>query len=262
MLITEKYKFTNDLCFIVQARLGSTRLPNKMILPFFNKQSVLELVLKKMKLNFPNIQIIVATSLSAENDVLEQVAKINGCDVYRGSEANVLQRFIDAAVHFKHNNIIRVCADNPFLDSNEMDRLIKFSQENVDYDYISFKVHNQPSIKSHFGFWSEYVKLDVLQSIISKIDDNFYHEHVTNYIYENQTDYNVKLLDVNPVLNGIEDIRMTLDTLDDFNLLSEIYSKLNSKYGDLFGVDEIIEFMDLEHNYRIAMKKQINLNSK
>jgi len=256
------HKYTNDLCFIVQCRVGSTRMPNKMLIPFFKQQSILDIVLEKLKINFTNIQIIVATSISAENDVLEQVAKNYACEVYRGSEENVLQRFIDAAVHFKHNNIIRICADNPFLDINEMDRLIKFSEENVDYDYISFKVHHQPSIKSHFGFWSEYVKLDVLQSIVSKTDDDFYHEHVTNYIYENQTDYNVKFLDVNPVLNGIEDIRMTLDTLNDFNILSDIYSKLNSKYGVSFGVDEIIEFMNSEHNYRIAMKKQINLNSK
>lgn len=256
------HKYTNDLCFIVQCRVGSTRMPNKMLIPFFKQQSILDIVLEKLKINFTNIPIIVATSIAEENDILEKVAKKYGCDVYRGSEEKVLERFIDAAVHFKHNNIIRVCADNPFLDIDEMDRLVKFSEKNVDYDYISFKVHNQPSIKSHFGFWSEYVKLDALKSTASKTDDVFYHEHVTNYIYGNPTNYKIKFLNVKPVLNEIEDIRMTVDTLDDFNMLSDIYSKLNWQYGVSYGIDEIIEFLDAESNYRIAMEKQIDINSK
>jgi spore coat polysaccharide biosynthesis protein SpsF len=257
-----KEKKSLDLCFIVQARMGSSRLPNKMILPFFKKLSILEIILKKLKSNFPDIKIILATPISNENDSLVKIAKKSGCAVYRGSEENVLERLIEAATYNNYNNIIRVCADNPFLDIKEMKRLIEFTGENFAYDYISFKVNDQPSIISHFGFWSEYVKLDALKSIASKTSDIIYQEHVTNYIYGNPNNFKIYLLEVNAVVNGINYIRMTLDTLDDFKMLSDIYSKLNSKYGVSFGVDEIIEFMDLDHDYRIAMKKQINLNSK
>jgi len=261
MIISEKKKST-DLCFIVQARLGSSRLPNKMILPFFKQISILEIILEKLKSNFPKIQIILAIPISIENDSLETIAKRYGCVIYRGSEENVLERFIHAASFFKYNKIIRVCADNPFLDICEMHRLIKFSEENVDYDYISFIVNNKPSIKSHFGFWSEYVKLDTLKSITTKTNDVLYNEHVTNYIYGNPSYYKIKLLDVRPILNKIEDIRMTIDTLDDFNMLSDIYNKLNKKYDVTYGIDEIIEFLDFNSKYRIVMKNQIEINSK
>ena len=84
------------LAFIVQARVGSTRLPNKIILPFFKGKSILELLISKLK-NVEGAKVILATSTNKENDLLEQIARQNGVFCFRGSENDVIQRFIDAA---------------------------------------------------------------------------------------------------------------------------------------------------------------------
>jgi len=260
--MTDNYKFTNNLCFIVQARLGSTRLPNKMIIPFFKQRSVLDVVLEKLKLNFPNIQIILATSISDENDTLEQVAKRYGCDVYRGSEEKVLERFIDAAIHFNQKNIIRVCADNPFVDVKEIKRLIDYVQKNDVVEYVSFTVNGIPSIKSHFGFWVEFVRLDALQKIANMTKETVYFEHVTNFIYENPSLFSIHFLEVDSKLNECKDIRMTVDTKEDFEMLAYIYMSLNQKYNDAFGINEIISFFAENEWIKKNMIQQIEQNSK
>ncbi len=260
--MTKKSKFTDDLCFIVQARLGSTRLPNKMMLPFFKKQSILEIVLEKLKKNFPTIQIILATSISEENDLLERVAKMHGCDVYRGSEDKVIERFIDAAVYFKHTNIIRVCADNPFLDVQEIKRLIDYLQKNNNNDYVSYTVNGIPSIKTHFGFWVEFVRLNALQKTVKMTEEKFYFEHVTNFIYENPSFFSIHFLEVDSKLNECSNIRMTVDTKEDFELLRNIYENLYLDYNNTFGINEIINFFSEKEWIKKKMIQQIEQNTK
>ena len=101
---------------IIQARTGSTRLPQKMILPFYENEGIFSLLLKKLTITFDKNDIILATSVNENNDVLVEIAERYGIKYFRGSENDVLQRFIDAAKEFNAENIIRVCADNPFLD--------------------------------------------------------------------------------------------------------------------------------------------------
>ena len=70
-------------------------------------------------------------------------------------------------------------------DFKKQQKLIKVAQENKNSDYISFNINGTPSIKTHYGFWTEYVTLDTLKRIKSLTKDKIFHEHVTNYIYTN-----------------------------------------------------------------------------
>lgn len=247
---------------MLQARVGSTRLPQKMILPFFEGKTILELIISKLQQNFPEVPIVLATSALPENDILADRAKQQHCMVFRGSENDVLQRFIDAAETFHFDRMIRVCADNPFLDVAELQNLIRIAENNTTFDYISFTVNGSPSIKTHFGFWTEYVTLQALKKVNSATEEPFYHEHVTNYIYGNSDLFQIKFLTANPVLEGRNDIRMTLDTAEDFNTLSAIYSKLSARHETAFGINEIVSFLDENEQYKTIMKNQIAENSK
>lgn len=252
----------NDICFIVQARIGSTRLPNKMMMPFHHSKGVFELVLNKLKNNFPQIKVIVATSVNSENDILETIANANDCSVYRGSEKDVLKRFIDASAFYKYKKIIRICADNPFLDIEEMNKIINFLNTNETFDYLSFRVNNTPSIKTHFGFWVEFVTSKALSKVFSMTNEPFYHEHVTNFIYENPTHFNIHFLETNEILEGRNDIRMTVDTEKDFEMLAFIYQTLTQRHQTQFGINEIVKFLDENEDLKSSMTKQIELNSK
>ncbi|MDR1738690.1 MAG: glycosyltransferase family protein [Candidatus Symbiothrix sp.] len=248
------------LSFIIQARMGSTRLPSKILLPFYQDKSIFDLLLEKLQSHFQNIPIILATSENKENDFLEEKAKQKGISVFRGNETDVLSRFIAAAKSFNCQKIIRICSDNPFLDVSELQKLVDFS-ENNDYDYVSFLVDGKPSIKTHFGFWAEYVTLEALEQVNTLTKMPLYHEHVTNYIYENPDIFSIHFLNPNRKVLGRDDIRMTLDTHQDFEILSEIYEILSEKNVSL-GISQIIDFLDNNPDYKTRMTQQIKQNTK
>ena len=252
----------DKISFVLQARMGSTRLPKKMVMPFFENKSIFELILSKLNKYFPDIPKYLATSTNTDNDILEDIAIKNNCKVFRGSEDDVLGRFTNLSKENGINKLIRICCDNPFLDMSEMKRLIETVDQFTEIDYLSFKINNLPSIKTHFGFWSEFVKLDALIKVESLTSDVFFHEHVTNFIYENSHLFSVKFIDVNKELHGRQDIRMTIDTKEDFELLSEIYFKIINIFGNEFTINDVLDFLNKNEQYKSKMKKQIELNSK
>ncbi|MCD0486910.1 hypothetical protein LPB86_01635 [Pedobacter sp. MC2016-14] len=255
-------ELTSKPCFMVQARMGSTRLPNKMTLNFFEGRNLFELILSKLKDNFPEIPIVIATSTMPQNDILAAIAVNKGCEVYRGSENDVLERFINAADQLGYNKIIRVCADNPFLDVLEIGRLLAHLSHNPTDDYIGFMVNGTPGIKTHFGFWVEYVTLHALKMVSGKTAEPLFKEHVTNYIYGHPESFKVKFIPANQRLEGRVDIRMTLDTPEDFEILSQLYARLTSTYGAVFGIAQIVDFLDTHVGYKQKMSAQIGQNLK
>lgn len=242
--------------FIIQARVGSTRLPNKILLPFYNQQTIIDLLLEKLKIF--NLPIVIATSTNAANDVLEEVAQRHNVKCFRGDEDNVLQRFISAAESFGFDELIRVCSDNPMLDASAIQHLITVSDSR--YDYISFDVNGCPSIKTHFGFWTEYVTLNALRKVTNLTGEKLYHEHVTNYIYAHPNDFNIKWINVDKSIACRTDLRTTIDTNEDFCAIQTMYSELVN--SGTTSISDIIAYADAHHQLLDQMKNQIIRNSK
>lgn len=243
--------------FIIQARLSSTRLPNKILLPFYQGKSILDLLIDKL-LSFPDYKIILATSTNKENDLLEEIANKRNILCFRGSENDVLKRFIDAAKFFNVTDIIRICSDNPFLEIESLKELIECDKSGI--DYVSFKVNGKPSIKTHFGFWAEYVTLSALEKVMNLTSDNLYHEHVTNYIYAHNELFILKWINTNSVLEGRNDIRTTIDTKEDFFVVQKMYKTLK-EIGKL-KIEDVVDYLDKNPFYLNSMKQQIIENSK
>lgn len=249
-----------NLAFLIQVRSGSTRMPDKMTNFFWQDKTIPEIILEKLISAFPEAEIVLATSDNRRDALFEKLAEKFGVKFFQGSENDVLDRFIKAAEYYKINKIVRICADNPFLDMKEMEYLIS----NIDdtNDYISFKINGLPSIKTHFGFWAEYVSLFALKKVNKKTQDALYREHVTNYIYTHPELFNIKFLAPNKKVLNAENVRMTIDTTDDFQNLQKIYSELYTIYHNKFGIDEILEFLESHKGYQSKMSEQIKLNTK
>lgn len=249
----------SQLGIIIQARTGSTRLPEKVIQPFYQEQTILDLLLEKVKkLKLP---VVLATTINPLDDRLCTLAEIHGVPVFRGSENDVLDRFIQAAHHFGFSKIIRVCADNPFLDLSALENLTdQFNQS--DADYFGYRLDgNKPSILTHFGFWAEGVRLDALEKAAAFTSEKLFHEHVTNFIYGNPTLFNVKLIDADPIVFSRSDIRLTLDTLEDFEMQVKIVDAI-SKENINFGLREIVRWLDKHPEILEQMKLEILKNQK
>ena len=245
-----------NLGIIIQARLGSTRLPDKIISDFNNGESVIDIMIEKLKSRFSQYPIILATGNSPENSKLIKFSSKHNINFFIGSENNVLSRFIKAAELYNLTHVIRVCSDNPFIDMDLLYELVS-TPDKFSYDYISFKNDNgMPVIKSHFGLFSEFVSVSGLKKVMDIEGNNpYYNEHVTNYLYENPAEFRLKLIDLPKVISGRNDIRLTLDTQNDFSILSNLYKKTKN-----MNLDSIIDFID-ENRDQYIDKMLINIKN-
>ena len=252
---------------IIQARTGSTRLPQKMIKSFLGDQTVLDILLTRLKKigNQFVDNIIVATSDNPNDDAIEKICQSHNIPVFRGSENDVLQRFIDTADKYNADKIIRICADNVFLDTQSLCSLAAIL-DSSDYDYISYQTkEGRPSILTHYGFLAEGVKLSALKHVAIHTSESIFQEHVTNRIHSAQDLYKVKLFPIDSVIPGLEahrNLRLTLDTQEDFELQRSIYADLTA-LDSSFTPQEIMDYLDNRHpEYYQIMAKTIKANSK
>ncbi|MFC4687569.1 cytidylyltransferase domain-containing protein [Epilithonimonas pallida] len=201
------------LGIIIQARLGSTRLPAKILKPFQSKTILSFLVDKLLPLNIP---VIIATTTSPSDDELVDYLEKNNYKYYRGSESNVLERYIESAEFFGIDKIIRITSDNPFLDTDILQKLIANFEQNPDHDYWSFVLNNKPTVLSHIGIFAELVSLDALRFLRDNFSDPSYSEHVTFGIYNNPESFKIHFVDITNEFSKYNNIRLTIDTPEDY----------------------------------------------
>jgi spore coat polysaccharide biosynthesis protein SpsF len=246
---------------IIQARLGSTRLPQKMIIPFYKNKGILEILISRIMEHDLNLPIILATTDNPKDNTLEKIAMDFGINIFRGSEKNVLERFIKAAEQYEIDKIIRVCADNPFLDILALEYLMQ-SFMNIDVDYWCYALsNNTPTIKTHYGFWAEGVKLSALKKIKNNTTNSLFLEHVTNYIYSNPEYFTIHFEQIKQTIEAQRNIRLTIDTQVDFQLGQNIFENLISNRIPLTSVD-ITNYLKRQDDILRIMSSEITKNIK
>ena len=249
-----------NIGIIIQARMGSTRLPGKILKPFYGGKTLLETLLENLhKVN--GVKVIVATSVNKNNDQLESFLRERNELVYRGSENDVLDRFIKAAEENNVEGIVRICSDNPFMDWHGVAKLVEKAKTS-DADYIGFRINEKPSILTHFGFWGEYVTLNASKRVYSTTDlGTPDHEHVTFHVYKHPEEYKCEWIAGPDFLEGRDDIRLTIDTPDDLQNAVKVYSDLKSK-DDNFTLKDVVEYLDAHEEIKKSMLKNIFQNKK
>lgn len=249
-----------NIAIIVQARSGSTRLPNKMNMSFFENQSILDIILNRLKTNFKDIPVILATTVNAKDDSILETGLRNKVEVFRGSEDNVLNRFIETSKQFSVKHIIRICADNPFISVKHLKELINFYQTEK-ADYVSFmSEEGLPAMKTHYGFFAEITSFKTLEMTSQKTQDPFYCEHVTNFIYANPELFSLNFIKIPSEIEKAN-IRLTVDTMEDFAICKEIYAYLVHRKLSTEPA-HIIKYINDNLGFLSVMKDQINLNQK
>ncbi len=242
---------------IIQARLGSTRLPNKIVLDFYDGQRIIDIIIECIKTACPCAAIVLATTTNERDNLLQTIAEEHGIKVFRGSEDNVLDRFICAAEEFDIDTLIRVCSDNPFLQAETFSTLFEaYRQQPADYFSYAF-TDGTPAIKTHLGLFAELTTLHTLKQVAAASQDKLTTEHVTHYIYTHPDKYNVQLLPMPKLLEGRRDLRFTTDTQDDFELMQQLYALHRTS-----SLEQVIAYVDTHPNIKARMCNNISLNSK
>jgi spore coat polysaccharide biosynthesis protein SpsF len=224
---------------IIQARTGSQRLPNKLLLDFSESKGILEILLQNILSLDLKIPIIIATTNEPNDYEIVEIAKKFKVLWFKGDTEDVLERFISTATKYELDYVIRICADNPFLDISSLVEFNYFNDDEFDYLYYS-KKNLTPTIVTHYGFWPEMISLNSLKKIREITNIKYYHEHITSYIIDNINDFKTKSFEISKFIDNQNSIRLTVDTEEDFDLVKEIYKKSNHKNNPVLLVNEII----------------------
>ena len=229
----------NDTIIIIQARMGSHRLPGKSLMPVWKDMSLLELVLNRItQAKLPN-KIILATSAKKKDDRLISIAEKCGVEIIRGSENDVLGRFVQAYKSYPANAIVRAAADNPLLDPGIIDKLISFFWDNQPCDYAS----NLGPISGYpDGVGVEMVSAKTLLHLEREAKDMRYREHVVTYLHKNR-DYISKLQRAPPEFHR-PGYRLDIDFFEDLVFVRELVKRLPQKKGPYWTTRDIITALD------------------
>lgn len=200
-------RYILSIGIIIQARMGSTRLPGKVLKKIGNKLLTEHILFRLERLN-NNAKIIIATSNLKKDDELENFCKINNITCFRGSETNVLERYYLCAKENQFKHIVRLTGDNPFVDIEELDNLITLHISSKSDYSRSFSVLPK-------GVGSEIFTFDALEQSYKYGYKENHIEHVNEYIEENESMFNISELQVSKEKNR-PDISLTVDTLDDY----------------------------------------------
>ncbi len=247
-----------NIIIIIQARVSSTRYPNKILRPFAGK-SILSIQLDKLKqLSYP---IVVATSTNQADDAIESVCREMKIACTRGSEQDVLARFMTTLHDYPSRHVIRICSDNPFLDLELLELMIEKHLESG-RDYTSYSYNDTPVMLTHFGFFAEIVTFEALQKLdgLSK-DKDVCREHVTNCLYTDTENFSINFIPLDETDFSTNKIRLTIDTPEDFSMAETIFIALEEKQST-FNYKDVITYLNDNEDILAYMENQINRNSK
>ncbi|MEY4747475.1 MAG: hypothetical protein RLZZ416_524 [Candidatus Parcubacteria bacterium] len=225
---------------IIQARMSSTRLPGKVLLPLARKP-VLFHVVERVKAAKRLDRVIVATSTEQEDDTIKAFCKERGYDCFRGSRDDVLSRYAGAAKQYKLDTVVRITSDCPLIDPFIVDQTIA-AFESAHCDYISNVLPGERTFPR--GLDCEVFSRAALEKADTQARKPYQREHVTPYVHENKTREFV----IGPQVNASgayarPQFRLTLDYPEDYELLAKLYDVFY-KEGTIVSTEKVLAYLD------------------
>lgn len=220
---------------IIQARMGSTRLPGKVLMDLAGKGVLARVVERVSRLN--SIQsIVVATSINRENEPIAVECARLGTQCFRGSENDVLGRYLGAAREHQAEAIVRITADCPLIDPEISDSVVnEFVQRGADYASNVFP-RTYPR-----GLDTEVFTREALELAWTHATAPHQREHVTPYLYEHPEVFRLASIQADA---DYAFHRWTLDTPEDLELIRSIYSRFDGR--EIFSWREVVRLCERE----------------
>ncbi|ROR31538.1 spore coat polysaccharide biosynthesis protein SpsF [Mobilisporobacter senegalensis] len=226
------------LC-IIQARMGSERLPGKIMKMILDKPMITYTLDRTMTSKYID-EVVLATTENDCEDPMVEYLEANYYNVFRGDENNVLKRYVDTVNLYNGDIIIRITGDCPFIDPIIIDQVITYFLTN-NFEFV------RVDVPENFirGFDVEVFTRQALEKVydISRNieGDSPYKEHVTLYMYKHPEEFIVGKFEGSEFYQ--KDYRLCVDTKEDFELVRLIYEHFKNKYVTS---KEIVQFLD-EH---------------
>ena len=220
---------------IIQARMGSTRLPGKVLMDVCGK-SILEHVIERTKKCKKIDSIVVATTNKVEDKAIIRLAKKCKTKSFAGSEEDVLDRYFQAAKKLKADIIVRITADCPLIDPLVIDKVVKYhlkNQKEVDY---TTKPKAYPE-----GLDVEVFSFETLEKAWKEAKKPSERKHVTPYILNHSEIFHLSELS-NDINNDFSSMHWSVDEKQDLKFVEKVYEKLY-KDGEIFYMEDVLKLL-------------------
>jgi len=227
------------IVIIVQARMSSSRLPGKVMLPLLGK-TLLYRMIERIKMVRYNITVVVAASDDRSDDVIEQAAVQMNVPCYRGSLNNLVDRQYQAAVQYDAGIVLKIPSDCPLIDPRIIDEVLDFYFLNEGkYDYVS----NLHPATFPDGNDVEIMTMDCLEKTWKEASRPLELEHTTPYIWENQDVFRIGNVTWGAGKDYSMSHRFTIDYEADYQFIKRVYEELYPGKAD-FSCDDILTLLN------------------
>jgi spore coat polysaccharide biosynthesis protein SpsF len=232
---------------MIQARVGSTRLPGKVLLPLGNA-TTLGTMIERVKRARSLGRVIVLTTELAEDDAVAGVARDHGVAVFRGATHDVLARYHDAAVRYGSDAVVRLTGDCPFMDPALIDAMVRLFAVNWPRMGVLTNCYHRTYAR---GLDIEILSRDVVETLHARCREPQQREHVVPYLEEHPAEFAFF-----EYPNAADDswCRVTLDTPADYETIATVYAAFGHdrfSYGELMDVlrrrPELLRNRDVVH---------------
>lgn len=234
---------------IIQARMGSTRLPGKVLKKVGEKPLLLhmiERVRKSKKLD----KVIVATSVLEKDNVIEDFCKANNIDCFRGSESDVLNRYYECAKNYDLDTVVRLTADCPLIDFSMIDKCLEEFNVNPELSYYANTCPTNLSMYPN-GSDVEVFSFNALREANTLENSLEGREHVTHYMCREKEIFKTGMLKNSQNWSGY---RYTVDNHEDFEVVSFLLDEIEKKKMD-GTTQELVKILDENPHIRALNKK-------
>ncbi|MCP4644708.1 MAG: NTP transferase domain-containing protein, partial [bacterium] len=232
---------------IVQARMGSTRLPGKVLMDLAGKP-MLRHVVERLRRAGRIDEVVVATSVDPQDRAILDLAKDLGCRAIAGSENDVLDRYVKATEEAEATTVVRVTSDCPLIDPDVVDWTLQmYFEQGVDYA--------ANCIQQTFprGLETEVFSAEQLRQVAAEANLPLEREHVTPHFYLNPDKYRLRFLAAEGELYR-PDLRLCVDTPEDLALLQRIFAQLGP--DNRFPIRDVVHLLD-EHRELLRLNEEI-----
>lgn len=224
---------------VVQARMSSSRLPGKVMMPVLGK-TLLYRMIERLKMISHKAKIVIATSEERSDDIIEQEAVLAKVPCFRGSLNNLLDRHYQAAKLYNADIVLKIPSDCPLIDSRVVDQVLNFYFDHEgEYDFVS----NLHPATFPDGNDVEIMTMACIEKAWKEADKPMELEHTTPYIWENPDKFRIANVSWKTGLDYSMSHRFTIDYEADYQFICRVFEELYPEKPD-FSCEDIIELLE------------------
>lgn len=244
-----------NIVIIVQARMNSTRLPGKVMLPVLGKSMLIRQI-ERIRGSHHFTSVVVATTQETSDDLIAKLCYNEGIECFRGDEKDVLDRHYQAGLHYNADVIVKIPSDCPLIDPKIIDKVIKFYKDHSnEYDFVS----NLHPATYPDGNDVEVIPMRVLEYTHKNAKKSYEREHTTPFIWDNPELFNIGNCAWELGYNFSMSHRWTLDYPEDYHFISEVYKKLYTN-NPMFGLYDILSLVEDHPEIMEINSKYVGIN--